>query len=265
MTSAAPLLEVREVVRHLGGVAAVDGATLEVARGSLTALIGPNGAGKTTLFNTVTGFQRAERGSIRFDGTPIQAAPTRRIARRGLTRTFQTARVFTRMSVLENVMVAAPDQPGESLWRRFATPRRVRRSARAVEERAQALLDLVGLDQLRDEYAGALSGGQRKLLEFARALFSQPSMVLLDEPMAGVNPTLGRQLVDHIRDLNTRQGLTFVLIEHDLELVMELSERVIVMNQGAVIAQGRPDEVRNDARVIDAYLGTHHEPEEIGA
>jgi branched-chain amino acid transport system ATP-binding protein len=256
LSSPPPLLEVRDVVKHFGGVAAVDGASLEVASGSVTALIGPNGAGKTSLFNAITGFQRAERGTIRFDGTPIQNAAPHRIARRGLVRTFQTARVFPRMSVLENAMLAIPEQPGERLWRRFATPRLVRRRDHEAHDRAREQLALVRLDELRDEYAGTLSGGQRKLLELARALLSRPTMVLLDEPMAGVNPTVSRQLVEHVRALNAERGLTFLLIEHDLELVMELSDRVIVMNAGAVIAAGTPGEVRSDPRVVDAYLGT---------
>jgi branched-chain amino acid transport system ATP-binding protein len=252
-----PLLDVREVVKHFGGVAAVDGASLAVEPESITALIGPNGAGKTTLFNVISGFYRPERGSVRFEGERIDRRGPHRVARRGLVRTFQTTRSLARMTVLENVMLAAPGQPGERLWRLLATPRAVRSREREVERQASELLALVRLDGWAGEYAGTLSGGQRKLLEFARALMTRPKLVLLDEPMAGVNPTLGRELLDHMRALREEQRLTFLLIEHDLDVVMTMSDRVIVMNEGVVIADGEPDAVRRDERVIEAYLGAH--------
>ena len=250
------ILELSDVVKHFGGVAAVAGAELDVRRGSITALIGPNGAGKTTLFNIVSGFYKPERGVITFEGERIDRKPPHAIAKRGLVRTFQITKALTKMSVLENMMLAAPNQPGEHLWRLVFTPRSARAREREVRERAHQLLKLVRLDRLAGHYAGTLSGGQRKLLEFGRALMRDPTMIMLDEPMAGVNPALGLELLDHMKRLQEERGTTFLLIEHDMEVVMNVSERVIVMNEGRVISAGPPDEVRRDQAVIDAYLGT---------
>jgi branched-chain amino acid transport system ATP-binding protein len=250
------ILEVRDVVRTFGGLRAVDGASLDVEAGSITALIGPNGAGKSTLFNVVSGFLRADRGSVRFEGKRVDRSAAHRIARRGLVRTFQMPRTLTRLSVLDNVLLAAPHHPGEQLAGSVFLPRRVRARERKALERARELLALVRLDGHADEYAGVLSGGQRKLLDFARVLMTEPRLVLLDEPMAGVNPALGRQLVEHVQQLRTEEGMTFLFVEHDLDVVMEASDRVIVMSEGRVIANGTPDEIRADERVVDAYLGT---------
>jgi neutral amino acid transport system ATP-binding protein len=254
--AAAAILEVREVARSFGGVRAIDGASFDVRTGSITALIGPNGAGKSTLFNVVSGFLRPERGSIRFEGRSIAHAPSHRIARRGLVRTFQTPRALTRLSVLDNLLVAAPRHPGERLSAWVVLPGRARAREREARARAHELLALVRLERHADDYAGVLSGGQRKLLDFARVLMAEPRLVLLDEPMAGVNPTLGRQLVEHVLELRERAGMTFLFVEHDLDVVMEASDRVIVMAEGRVISEGTPAEVQGDERVVDAYLGT---------
>ena len=255
MTDDGAILEVEGVRKSFGGIHAVDGATLDVARGSITALIGPNGAGKTTLFNVITGFLRADGGRIAYDGRSIFRTPPHAIARRGMVRTFQITKALAAMPVIDNMMLAAPSQPGERLANLLLRPRASRARELEVRESALDLLDVFGLADQADEYAGTLSGGQRKLLEFARALMVEPRFLLLDEPMAGINPTLGARLLEHMRDLRARRNVTFLFIEHDLEVVMRHSDRVIVMAQGEVIADGEPEAVRRDQRVIDAYLG----------
>ena len=249
------ILSVQDLVKHFGGILAVNGATFDVGEGSVTALIGPNGAGKTTLFNVITGFYRAERGSVRFEGQEIMRRPPYVVARLGMVRTFQITKALARMPVIDNMMLAAPNQPGERLYELIVRRRASRAREREVRERAEELLEVFQLTKLADEYAGVLSGGQRKLLEFARALMAEPHMLLLDEPMAGINPTLGARLLEHIQQLRTERGMTFLFVEHDMEVVMGHSDRVIVMAEGRVIASGPPEEVRRDQRVIDAYLG----------
>jgi neutral amino acid transport system ATP-binding protein len=250
-----PILEVEGVVKRFGGIHAVDGASFEVKEGSITALIGPNGAGKTTLFNVIPGFQRGDSGVVSFRRKPILGRPPHAIARLGMVRTFQITKALARMPVIDNMMLAAPDQPGERLRNVVLRPRLVRAREREVRERAMDLLKVFDLDRLASEYAGTLSGGQRKLLELARALMTSPQLLLLDEPMAGINPVLAARLLDHMKRLRGELGVTFLFIEHDMEVVMGHSDRVVVMAEGAVIAEGTPEEVRRDQRVIDAYLG----------
>jgi branched-chain amino acid transport system ATP-binding protein len=249
------IFEADGVVKRFGGIRAVNGASLSVGEGSITALIGPNGAGKTTLFNVITGFYRPDGGSASFAGRQVLGQPPYAIARLGMVRTFQITKALAAMPVIDNMMLGAPDQPGESLVNVLFRPAASRRREAEVREQAMELLEVFNLTRLADEYAGTLSGGQRKLLELARALMTKPRFLLLDEPMAGINPTLGRRLLDHMQRLRAEEGVTFLFVEHDMEVVMNHSDRVIVMAEGKVIADGPPDEVRSDQAVIDAYLG----------
>lgn len=256
MTEADVILAVDDVAKSFGGVAAVDGASFTVSQGSITALIGPNGAGKSTLFNVVSGFARAERGEVRFDGRSIAHASPHTIARRGLVRTFQLTKTLSVMTVLDNMLLASGRNPGESLTGAVFRPRAWIRHERRARTRAFELLETFGLAEKAGDYAGVLSGGQRKLLELARALMLEPNMVLLDEPLAGVNPTLGRRLLEHIERLRAEEGTTFLFVEHDMDVVMRHADRVVVMAQGRVIADGAPNAIRQNEEVIEAYLGT---------
>jgi branched-chain amino acid transport system ATP-binding protein len=239
-------------------VRAVDGASFSVDRHSITGLIGPNGAGKSTLFAIVAGSLRPDSGRISFEGRRIDRRPAYRVARAGVVRTYQAARVLTRMTVLDNLMLASYRHPGERLSGIVLRPRASRSRERDQRARAREALTLVGLDAHEAEYAGTLSGGQRKLLDLARVLLLQPSLVLLDEPMAGVSPVLRTQLLEHILAMRRDRGITFLIVEHDLDFVMQAAERVVVMNQGRVLAVGGPDEVRANEEVVDAYLGKAH-------
>jgi neutral amino acid transport system ATP-binding protein len=249
------IFDADDVVKRFGGIRAVSGASMEIGEGSITALIGPNGAGKTTFFNVITGFYRPDQGSATFEGRQVLGRPPYAIARLGMVRTFQITKALARMPVIDNMMLGAPEQPGEHLRNVLFRPGASRRREREVRAQAMELLEVFNLTKLADEYGGTLSGGQRKLLELARALMARPRFLLLDEPMAGINPTLGRRLLDHMQRLRTEAGVTFLFIEHDMEVVMNHSDRVIVMAEGRVIADGEPHEVRGNKAVIDAYLG----------
>jgi branched-chain amino acid transport system ATP-binding protein len=250
-----PILLLEGVAKRFGGLRAVDGASFAVAAGSITALIGPNGAGKTTVFDLISGYERPDAGAIRFESLRIDGLASYRIAKRGLVRTFQLTRIFPAMSVRDNMLIGAQGQAGESLLQVAFGPKSVKRAEDAAQERAGALLRSFALDQKADDYAGSLSGGQRKLLEFARALMAKPRLVLLDEPMAGVNRALGVRLLDEVERLRRDEGMTFLFIEHDIDIVMRRADHVIAMAEGAVIAEGPPSVIRRDPRLIDAYLG----------
>ncbi|GIG24323.1 ABC transporter ATP-binding protein [Cellulomonas denverensis] len=245
------------VTRHFGGMTAVDVGHLEVQRGAITALIGPNGAGKTTLFNLLTGFDRPSTGTWSFDGTSLSGVSAARVARSGMVRTFQLTKALSRMTVIENMRLGARQQPGENLFTALVPPL-WRAREREITEQAEELLVRFKLETKRDDYAGSLSGGQRKLLEMARALMSRPTMVMLDEPMAGVNPALTQSLLGHIQALR-EEGTTVLFVEHDMHMVRHISDWVVVMAEGRIVAEGPPEDVMADQAVIDAYLGAHHD------
>jgi neutral amino acid transport system ATP-binding protein len=252
-----PILIVDEVQRQFGGLTAVDVDHLEVQRGAITALIGPNGAGKTTLFNLLTGFDDANRGRWTFDGKDLAGVSAHRVARSGMVRTFQLTKSLARLSVLDNLKLGATGQRGERFLTSLVRP--LWRSQEAgIEARADELLARFNLDHMREENAGSLSGGQRKLLEMARALMVEPRMVMLDEPMAGVNPALTQSLLTHVKQLR-EDGMTVMFVEHDMDVVHDISDWVIVMGEGRVIAEGTPEQISSNDQVIDAYLGAHHD------
>ena len=248
------MLEVVDLEKSFGGIKAVDGCSLKVEQGSITGLIGPNGAGKTTLFNLITGFYEPDGGEIWFNGEIISGLSPHKIARKALTRTFQIPRELREMTVLENLMVVPENQIGERVWNSFFRPGVVRRQEREIRDEALEVLEFVELIDLANEYAKNLSSGQKKLLELARTLMAEPKMILLDEPGAGVNPTLMKKLTRNIENLRQR-GKTFFLIEHDMDLIMNLCDTVIVMNKGRQLAEGTPDEIKKNESVLEAYLG----------
>jgi len=252
-----PILVVDNVVRRFGGLTAVEVEHIEVQRGSITALIGPNGAGKTTFFNQLTGFDTADSGQWTFNGRSMNGVPAHKVARSGMVRTFQLTKALSKLTVLENMRLGAQGQKGENFWQALV-PAFWRGQEDEITERAEELLTRFKLDAKRDDFAGSLSGGQRKLLEMARALMVQPELVMLDEPMAGVNPALTQSLLGHVKDLR-EQGMTVLFVEHDMDMVRDISDWVIVMAMGQVIAEGPPDTIMSDDRVIDAYLGAHHD------
>jgi branched-chain amino acid transport system ATP-binding protein len=250
-----PVLIANGLQRSFGGLHAVDIDHLEIQRHTVTSLIGPNGAGKTTLFNLLTGFDKPDAGEWHLDGGALVGIAAFRVARRGMVRTFQLTRSLARLTVMDNMLVAAKDNEGEGLWGSLTGGWHA--TERANEQRASGLLVRFGLDHMANEYAGGLSGGQRKLLEMARALMMEPEVVMLDEPMAGVNPVLTQSLLSHITGLRDG-GKTVVFVEHDMDVVQEISDWVIVMAQGRVIAEGPPEIIAKNPAVIDAYLGAHH-------
>ncbi len=252
-----PILIANDVTRRFGGLTAVDVEHVEIQRGAITALIGPNGAGKTTFFNLLTGFDTPDTGSWLFNGQDLAGIAAYKVARMGMIRTFQLTKALSKMTVLENMRLGATAQRGEQLmsamfgflWKA---------QEKAITAQADELLTRFNMHAKRDDFAGSLSGGQRKLLEMARALMTNPEMVMLDEPMAGVNPALTQSLLEHIKGLR-EEGMTVLFVEHDMDMVRDISDWVIVMAQGKVIAEGPPDEVMRDEAVIVAYLGGHHD------
>jgi branched-chain amino acid transport system ATP-binding protein len=251
-----PILAIEGVSRSFGGIRAVRDCSLTVARGSITGLIGPNGAGKSTLFNIVAGALPPDGGRILLDGQDITGRPTHQLFALGLVRTFQIAHEFSRMTVLENLMVVPPAQSGERLDRAWLAWRRVQAEERATRDKARQVLAFLRLDRLEGELAGNLSGGQKKLLELGRAMMTESRLVLLDEVGAGVNRTLLGELAGHIERLNRERGLSFCVIEHDMDLIQRLCDPVIVMADGTVLAEGSMAEIRRNEAVIEAYLGS---------
>jgi neutral amino acid transport system ATP-binding protein len=252
-----PILVADNVVRNFGGLTAVDVEHVEVERGAITALIGPNGAGKTTFFNLLTGFDKPNSGSWTFNGRSLSGMPAYQVARGGMVRTFQLTKVLSRLTVIENMRLGATDQRGERLFPSLI-PSLWNKQEKEITKRADSLLERFKLDKKRSDFAGSLSGGQRKLLEMARALMVDPELVMLDEPMAGVNPALKQSLLGHVKSLRA-DGKTVLFVEHDMDMVRDISDWVIVMAQGRLIAEGPPDSIMGDQRVIDAYLGAHHD------
>ena len=251
----APVLSVERLTKRFGGLLALDGCTLDIAAGSITGLIGPNGAGKSTLFDVVAGFQAADSGRVLLEGHDIShLAPVERF-RRGLVRTFQTPREFEKLTVLESLMLVPAGQSGETVWNAWLHWRQVQVEERRLRQEAKEVLAILHLADQRDQYAGNLSGGQKKLLELGRAMMARSGVVLLDEPGAGVNPTLMGTLLEVLRRINRDHGYTFCIIEHDLDLIADLCDPVMVMAGGRVLACGTMDEVRSNADVIEAYLG----------
>ncbi|NRB08615.1 MAG: ABC transporter ATP-binding protein [Richelia sp.] len=253
--SSMPLLAASGLCKSFGGIQAVSNAEIKVQQGSITGLIGPNGAGKTTLFNLLSNFICPDKGKVIFDGEPIQQLKSHKIAQQGLVRTFQVARALSRLSVLENMLLAAQKQTGEKFWAVQFQPHIVVKEEKELREKAMFILESVGLAHKAQDYAGSLSGGQRKLLEIGRALMTDPKLILLDEPAAGVNPTLIREICDRIVAWN-KDGMTFLIIEHNMDVIMSLCDRVWVLAEGQNLAMGSPEEIQTNSQVLEAYLGT---------
>ncbi len=252
-----PIVVADHVRRTFGGLTAVNVEHLEIQRGAITALIGPNGAGKTTFFNLITGFDDADEGKWSFNGRQVAGMAPYRLARIGMVRTFQLTKALSRMTVMDNMRLGAKGQIGERFYA-AVFPFLWNSQEKTIASRATKLLERFNLHEKVDDFAGSLSGGQRKLLEMARALMADPELIMLDEPMAGVNPALKQSLLGHIKTMR-EEGTTVLFVEHDMDMVHDISDWVIVMAQGSVIAEGPPDAVMKNQAVIDAYLGAHHD------
>jgi branched-chain amino acid transport system ATP-binding protein len=252
-----PILVADGIRRNFGGLTAVDVDHVEFQRSRITALIGPNGAGKTTFFNLLTGFDDPDQGRWMFEGTEMNGTPAHKTARLGMVRTFQLTKSLTRLPVIENMKLGATHQRGEGVFRGLFKPIWGSQE-KEIEAKADGLLERFQLIHMRDEFAGNLSGGQRKLLEMARALMADPNLIMLDEPMAGVNPALTQSLLGHVKSLRD-EGRTVIFVEHDMDVVRDISDWVVVMAEGAIIAEGPPESLAENHKVIDAYLGAHHD------
>lgn len=256
-TTLSPCLSVHALALNFGGLRAVDGVSFAIETGAIHGLIGPNGAGKTTFFNLLTGFDQPDAGSWAFEGQPLKGVAAHRVARMGMVRTFQLTKVMGKLTVMENMRLGAANQPGERLSKALFKGMWGGREKQITGE-ADVLLEKFKLDAKKDDYAASLSGGQRKLLEMARSLMVRPKLVMLDEPMAGVNPALTQSLLDHIKNLKA-EGMTVLFVEHDMHMVRHIADWVVVMAEGKVVAEGPPGEVMKNPAVIDAYLGAHHD------
>jgi branched-chain amino acid transport system ATP-binding protein len=252
-----PILVVDDLSRRFGGLVAVNVDHVEIQRGLITGLIGPNGAGKTTFFNLLTGFDTPDSGTSIFDGMDMAGLHAHAMASRGMVRTFQLTKALARMTVLDNMMLGATHQTGENVFAALVPPIWDGKEAE-VRKRALSLLDRFDIGHMAEEYAGSMSGGQRKLLEMARALMTEPDLVMLDEPMAGVNPALTQSLLEHVKELRD-EGMSVIFVEHDMDVVRDISDWVVVMAEGAIIAEGSHESVTGNRQVIDAYLGSQHD------
>ena len=249
------MLKVDQLTKDFDNLRAVDHCSFEVSQGRIFGLIGPNGSGKTTVFNLVTGFLEPTAGRIYFQDREISGLRPHQIGQLGIVRTFQLVRAFNRMTVMENLLLAPKNQAGENCLLGVLRTAKVRRQEQEAIERARDLLAVVGLEKVADEYCGNLSYAEQKMVEITRALMTDPQLILLDEPASGINPTLVNQILDYIRRLRDEQGKTFLVVEHDMRVIMNLCDRIAVLNYGQKIAEGTPAEICADSQVIDAYLG----------